>query len=138
MPVIGPKTVLIVDDIAYVRKTLKQILTSHGFRVVGEAVNGREAVELYSEVRPDFVLMDLAMPVLNGVEATKQILRTDSEACIVILSGLDQENLVTEAIHAGARDYVTKPFQTDEILKVIKQAYFGTPEKTARAAGGLI
>ncbi len=133
----GPRTVIIVDDIAYVRKTLKQILSSHGFKVVGEAANGREAVALYTEARPDFVLMDLAMPVMNGVEATRQIIKTDSEACIVILSGLEQENLVTEAIHAGARDYVVKPFLTEEILKVIQQAYQQSSPISARAVGGI-
>ena len=133
---IGPRTVLIVDDIPYVRKTLKQILSSHGFRVVGEAENGEEAVQLYSEVQPDFVLMDLVMPVLNGVEATKRILKMDSSACIVILSAMMQENLVTEAILAGARDYVVKPFQTEEILKVIHQAFATEDAESLRSVSG--
>jgi two-component system chemotaxis response regulator CheY len=114
------RSVLIVDDIAYVRKTMKQILTSHGYRVVGEAENGEEAVRLYNEVRPDFVTMDLVMPVMNGVEATKQIMRNDPTANILILSSMMQENMVTEAILAGAKDYIVKPFQTEEVLKVIR------------------
>ena len=116
------KSVLIVDDIAYVRKTMKQILSSNGYRVVGEAVNGEEAVRIYSEVKPDFVTMDLVMPVMNGVEATKQIVKSDPQAVILILSSMMQENLVTEAILAGAKDYIVKPFQTEEVLKVIRDA----------------
>lgn len=116
------KSVLIVDDIAYVRKTMKQILTSNGYRVVGEAANGDEAVRLYQELQPDFVTMDLVMPVMNGVEATKLIMKHDPQAVILILSSMMQENLVTEAVLAGAKDYIVKPFQTEEVLKVIRDA----------------
>lgn len=132
-----PKTVLIVDDVAYVRKTLKQILTARGFRVVGEAENGQEAVRLFHEVRPEFVVMDLVMPVMNGVEATRQILRNDPDALILILSAMTQETLVTEAILAGAKDYIVKPFQTDEVMKTIAQL-FGEPEqRIEKAVGGI-
>ena len=113
------KTVLIVDDIPYVRKTLKQILSSRGFKVVGEATTGEEAVTLYFETKPDLVTMDLVMPVMNGVEATKMILKQDPEAKIVILSAMMQENLVAEAIVAGAKDYIVKPFHTEEVMKVM-------------------
>ncbi len=130
------KTVLIVDDIAYIRKTLKQILTSKGFRVVGEAVNGEEAVRLYEEIRPDFVTMDLVMPIMNGVEATKQILKLDSAAIVVILSSMAEENLVTEAILAGAKDYIVKPFQTDEVIKVISHALYQSSNNLLPTADG--
>lgn len=116
------KTVLIVDDIPFVRKTLKQILGSHGYKVVGEAANGEEAVHLYRELKPDVVTMDLVMPTLNGVEATKRIMKFDPAANIVILSSMMQENLITEAILAGAKDYIVKPFQTEEVLKVMQAA----------------
>ncbi len=116
------KTVLIVDDIPFVRKTLKQILSSHGYRVVGEAANGEEAIHLYRETQPDVVTMDLVMPTLNGVEATKRIMKFDPNAVIVILSSMMQENLITEAILAGAKDYIVKPFQTEEVLKVMQTA----------------
>ena len=114
------KTVLIVDDIPFVRKTLKQILSSHGYKVVGEAANGEEAIHLYRETQPDVVTMDLVMPTLNGVEATKRIMKFDPNATIVILSSMMQENLITEAILAGAKDYIVKPFQTEEVLKVME------------------
>ncbi len=114
------KTVLIVDDILYVRKTLRQILGSRGFEIAGEAENGEEAIRMYREIRPDFVTMDLVMPILNGVEATREILKEDPDACIIVLSAMMQENLVTAAIEAGAKDYILKPFQTDEVMEVIR------------------
>ncbi len=116
------RTVLIVDDIPYVRKTLKQILTNRGYKVVGEAENGDEAVRLYQEIQPDLVTMDLVMPKLNGVEATRLILKKNPDARIIILSAMMQENLVADAILAGAKDYIIKPFQTEEVLKVMDQA----------------
>ena len=131
-------TVLIVDDIPYVRKTLKQILTTHGFRVVGEAENGDEAVRLYQENRPDIVTMDLVMPFKNGVQSTRDILSIDPEAKIIILSAMMQENLVTEAIHAGAKDYIVKPFVTEEVLKVLQSVARSGSGGNSRlqAAGG--
>jgi two-component system chemotaxis response regulator CheY len=128
------KTVLIVDDIPYVRKTLKQILSSRGYKVVGEAGNGEEAVNLYSELKPDVVTMDLVMPVMNGVEATRKILGSNPDARIVILSAMMQENMVADAIMAGARDYIIKPFQTDEVMKVMNQIC--SPDASSRVAGG--
>jgi len=127
------KTVLIVDDIAFVRKTLKQILSSHGYRVVGEADNGIDAIELYQSLKPDLVTLDLVMPHMNGVEVTKAIRKEAPDAKIVILSGMMQENLVTEAILAGANDYVVKPFQTDEVLQVLTSVLGGEPPRLQAA-----
>lgn len=112
--------VLIVDDISFVRKTLKQVLTTLGYQVVGEATNGHEAVELFQECKPDLVTMDLAMPQMNGIEATKKILQIDPAANIVILSALMQENLVTDAILAGAKDYIVKPFVAADVARVLQ------------------
>ena len=130
----GMKTVLIADDIPYVRKTLKQILQNRGYRVVGEAGNGEEAVRLYFETRPDLVTMDLVMPRMNGVEATRSILQQDPEARIIILSAMTQENLIAEAIQAGALDYIVKPFQTDEVIKVLEER--GAPSRYGADASG--
>ena len=115
------RTVLIVDDIAYVRKTLKQILSSHGFKIVGEAENGEQAIELFRETNPDLITMDLVMPLLNGVDTTRMILKQDPQAKIIILSAMMQENLVTEAILAGAKDYILKPFNSEEVIKTVNQ-----------------
>jgi len=132
-PTRSEKTVLIVDDIAFVRKTLKQILSSHGYRVVGEADNGIDAIELYQSLKPDLVTLDLVMPHMNGVEVTKAIRKEAPDAKIVILSGMMQENLVTEAILAGANDYVVKPFQTDEVLQVLTSVLGGEPPRLQAA-----
>ncbi len=128
------KTVLIVDDIPYVRKTLKQILSARGFKVVGEAENGEMAIELYQDLQPDVVTMDLVMPVMNGVDATKRILNINPDARVVILSAMMQENLVADAIMAGAKDYIIKPFQTDEVMKVMNQVC--SQPNAPRLAGG--
>ena len=130
------KTVLIVDDISYVRKTLKQILTSQGFRVVGEAASGEEAIRLYEETQPHFVTMDLVMPVMNGVEATRSILKFDPQAKVIVLSGMMQENLVTEALLAGAKDYVVKPFQTQDVIRVIDRVLSEGRAESLSIAGG--
>ncbi|NDF15026.1 response regulator [bacterium] len=129
------KTVLIVDDIPYVRKTLKQILSQRGFIVAGEAEDGEEAVRLYAETLPDLVTMDLVMPILNGVEATRTILKKFPEAKIVVLSAMMQENLVADAILAGAKDYIIKPFQTDEVLRVLNDVAGSTSRKPAEEGG---
>lgn len=117
-----PKTVLIVDDIEFVRKTLAQILTAADYRVVGEAADGAEAVAAYARLRPDLVTMDIVMPNLSGIEAAKKILQIDSEARIVIISAMGQENLVMEAINLGARDYLLKPFSSQDVLKTLECA----------------
>ncbi len=124
-------TVLIVDDIPYVRKTLRQILSQRGYQVVGEAEDGDQAVRLYEESRPDLVTMDLVMPIQNGVEATRAILKKFPEARIVVLSAMMQENLVADAILAGAKDYIIKPFQTDEVLRVLNSVMGSSKESLA-------
>jgi two-component system chemotaxis response regulator CheY len=131
------KSVLIVDDIPFVRKTLKQILLNLGYRIAGEAENGDEAVKLFHETKPDLVTMDLVMPIMNGVEATRRIIHSNPSAKIVILSAMMQENLVTEAIIAGAKDYIMKPFQTDEVSRILNQVLQNNPNQlNNRSAGG--
>jgi two-component system chemotaxis response regulator CheY len=120
--------ILIVDDISFVRKSLKQILTSLGHEVIAEATNGWEATELYEQHRPDLVTMDLAMPIMNGVDATKRIIEIDAHANILILSALSQEYLATEAILAGAKEYILKPFQTQEVNRAIHQMFNSNQE----------
>ena len=131
-------SVLIVDDIPFVRKTLKQILINLGYRVVGEAETGEEAVKVYSETNPDLVTMDLVMPLMNGVEATRRILQINPSAKVVILSAMMQENMVSDAIIAGAKDYIMKPFQTDEVSRTLKSVLAGTNQINLndRSTGG--
>lgn len=119
------RSVLIVDDIAFVRKTLADIFRSAHYQVVGEAEDGAQAIELYMKLRPDVVTMDVVMPQMSGIEATMRIMRTDPDARIVMISAMGQEHLVMEAINAGARDYVTKPFSASEVLKTVERAVLG-------------
>jgi two-component system chemotaxis response regulator CheY len=119
------KKVLIVDDVAFVRKTLSEILTQAGYQVVAEAADGQEAIEKYIATRPDLVTMDVVMPMMSGIEATRRIMKLDKTAHIVIISAMGQENLVMEAINVGARDYVLKPFSAADVLKTLDRAFLG-------------
>ena len=111
------KTVLIVDDVAFVRKTLTDILTEAHYQVVGEAADGAQAIELYAKLRPDLVTMDVVMPRMSGIDATRKILKADKDARIVIISAMGQESLVMEAINVGAKDYILKPFSSMDVAQ---------------------
>ena len=115
------RTVLICDDVEFVRKTLTEILTEARYQVVGEAADGEQAVEQYRKLRPDLVTMDIVMPRMSGIEATQKIVKLDKEAKIVIISAMGQESLVMEAINVGARDYILKPFKSTDVLKTLEK-----------------
>jgi len=114
--------ILIVDDAAFMRMMLKNILTSNGFEIVGEAENGVQAVEKYKELKPELVTMDITMPEMDGIAAVKEIMKIDPNARIVMVSAMGQQVMVIEAIQAGAKDFVVKPFQPDRVLEAINKA----------------
>lgn len=117
-----PKRVLVVDDAIFMRNMIKDIFAqTKDFEVVGEAAHGLEAVEKYKELGPDLTTMDIVMPFKSGIEATREIVRHDSSAVIVMCSALGQEQLVMEAIEAGAADFIVKPFKADEVLQVVRK-----------------
>jgi two-component system, chemotaxis family, chemotaxis protein CheY len=116
-----PKRVLVVDDAIFMRNMIKDIFASGGYEVVGEAANGLEAVERYKELKPDLTTMDIVMPFKSGIEATREIVKLDQRATILMCSALGQESLVMEAIEAGATDFIVKPFRTDDVLAVAKK-----------------
>jgi len=128
------KTVLVVDDVAFVRKTLIEILSEAGYEVVGEAEDGEQAIERYRALRPSVVTMDVVMPKLGGIDATRAILKADKNAVIVMVSAMDQMNLIMEAIHAGARDYIQKPFSSRDIARVLDRAIRGEHAGAPQAA----
>ena len=114
------KKVLIVDDAQFTRNMLKNIIDKiEQIEVIGEASNGVEAISLYKKLKPDLVTMDLVMPEKGGIEATEEILKLNSKALIVVVSALGQEALVLEAAKKGAKDFIQKPFKTEQILEVM-------------------
>jgi two-component system chemotaxis response regulator CheY len=115
-------SVLLCDDALFTRTMLKAIVEKAGFDVVGEADNGRTAVEQYAALRPRLVLMDIVMPDMSGIEAVREIRRIDPAACIVMCSAMGQAQLVEEAIAAGAIGFILKPFTASRVLERIADA----------------
>ena len=109
--------VLVVDDAAFMRMMVKDILSKNGYEVVGEAENGMKALEKYQELKPD-----LTMPEMDGISAVKEIKKVDPNAKIVMCSAMGQQAMVIEAIQAGARDFIVKPFQADRVLEAVRKA----------------
>jgi len=114
--------IMVVDDAAFMRMMLKDILSKGGYEVVGEAENGLKAVEKYKELSPDLVLMDITMPELDGIGAVKQIKSIDPSAKIIMCSAMGQQAMVLESIQAGAKDFIVKPFQADRIIEAVSKS----------------
>lgn len=113
------KRVLIVDDALFMRTMLRDIFCAAGWQVVAEADNGEQAIEQYHSHQPDLVTMDVVMPEMGGIDALKKILSQDPSARIVVCSALGQKKLILEAIQAGAKDFIVKPFQQEQVLEVV-------------------
>lgn len=113
--------VLIVDDAAFMRMMLKDILNKNGYDVCGEACNGNEALEKYKDLKPDLVTLDITMPEKDGISALKDIRAFDSNAKCVMCSAMGQQAMVIEAIQSGAKDFIVKPFQADRVLESIRK-----------------
>lgn len=112
--------ILLVDDAAFMRMRCAKLLTENGYEV-SEAENGQEAISKYQSYQPDLVLMDITMPVMDGITATREIKSLDPNAKVVMVSALGQQTMVIEAIKAGAKDFVVKPFEPDKILSTVKK-----------------
>ncbi len=113
--------ILIVDDAAFMREMLRDILTEEGYEIVAEAADGDEAISAYNDCQPDLVMLDIVMPRTSGLEALREISAAHPGANIVMCSALGQEALVTEALDAGAKDFVVKPFKPERALEVVKK-----------------
>lgn len=111
-------TVLIVDDALFMRVTIGNMFKEWGFEVVGEAANGKEAIALYDQLKPDLVTMDVTMPIMTGIEATKMIVEKDAEAKVIMITALGQQKKIKAAIESGAKDFITKPFQPEQLKTV--------------------
>lgn len=115
------QTVLVCDDAIFMRTMISDILSQAGFEVVGEAESGLQAVEKYRLLKPDLVTMDIVMPDMGGIEAVREICKDDPEAKILMCSAMGQQALVVEAIQAGAKDFVVKPFQPSRVLEAVQR-----------------
>jgi len=113
--------ILIVDDLAFMRMVLKDIVEKAGFRVVAMATDGEEAIQMYQDKRPDVVILDITMPKMDGITALKRILKIDPNAKVIMCSALGQQRLIVEAIKIGAKDFIVKPFQPERIINSIKK-----------------
>ena len=116
------KKVMIVDDAKFMREMLKAILIKNGYEIAGEASNGLEAIEVYQECRPDLVTMDITMPEMGGIDGVKAIRLIDPDASIIMCSAMGQHSMVLNAIQAGAKGFIVKPFKADQIVKAIEKA----------------
>jgi two-component system chemotaxis response regulator CheY len=114
--------ILIVDDLDFIKIVLRDILEKSGFRVIGEASNGGDAIKIYQEKKPDAVLMDITMPGMDGLTALKRIKALDPAARIIICSALGQQRLIVQAIQLGAKDFIVKPFQPQRVVSALKKA----------------
>jgi two-component system, chemotaxis family, chemotaxis protein CheY len=113
--------ILIVDDAKFMRLTLTGILKKAEHEIVGEAENGREAIDLYRELKPELVTMDITMPEMSGLEAMKEIKQEFPDAKVVMCSAMGQQKMVVEAIEAGAKDFIVKPFDEGRVLDAVKR-----------------
>lgn len=114
-------SVLIVDDAAYIRTTVSQLFLEWGFDVVGEATNGKEAVEFYHLYRPDLVTMDVTMPIMSGIDASREILHNYPDAKIIMMTALGQQRLIVEALKIGVKDFITKPFDSARLKMIVRK-----------------
>jgi two-component system chemotaxis response regulator CheY len=110
-----------VDDAAFMRMMIKDVLTKNGFEVIGEAENGKIAIERYKELQPDLVIMDITMPEMNGIDALKGIKAANNAAKVVMCSAMGQQAMVIEAIQSGAKDFIVKPFQADRVCEAVRK-----------------
>ncbi len=117
-------SILLVDDAAFMRMMLKNILVGLGYSVVGEASNGLEGVNKYKELQPDLVILDITMPEMDGIAALKEIKKVNSNATIIMCSAMGQQAMVIESIQAGAKDFIVKPFQADRVEDAVRKALF--------------
>lgn len=120
------RTILVVDDAAFMRMMIRDILSKEGY-LIQEAVNGRDAIDKYQEVRPDLVTLDITMPEMNGLDALREIKALDKDARVLMVSAMGQQKMIVEALEAGAMDFLVKPFQPTKVLETVKKCLQSAP-----------
>lgn len=116
-----PNSVLIVDDAIFMRRAIREMLEKNGYEVVGEAENGKTAIQKYAEHKPDIVTLDITMPEMSGSMALKEIMNLDKAAKVIMVTAMGQEELVKEAIIAGAKSFIVKPFTEEKLIQVLQK-----------------
>ena len=114
-------SVLIVDDAKFMRSILKDIFTKNGYDIAGEAENGQQSIDAYKQLKPDLVTMDIIMPDMAGIDAIKEIVAFDANAKVIVCSALSQQAMVIDAMEAGAKDFMEKPFQPEKVIEAAKK-----------------
>ena len=130
--------ILIVDDSTVMRKNLYSIFSKNGHEIVGEAVDGRQAIISYITLKPDIVTMDITMPKLSGIDAVSEIIKKDSNARIIMLSALNQKQMVFEALKNGAKHYIIKPIDPDNLITVVDEVLKAEPKKVEKKMAEII
>jgi two-component system, chemotaxis family, chemotaxis protein CheY len=120
--VIVPIKIILVDDLSFMREAIRHIIEDADMSILGEAENGVEAINLYTQVAPDIVLMDITMPVMDGLESLKEIRKLDPNAKVIMCSALGQQKYIIKAIQLGAKDFILKPFLPERIISAITKA----------------
>ena len=115
------KKILVVDDAAFMRLSVKTMLEKNEFEVVGEAENGSKAIQMYKILKPDIVTMDITMPEMDGIEALGEIIKFDSKAKVIMLSAMGQEVKIREAVILGAKGFIIKPFKEEHFIKTLSK-----------------
>ena len=115
-------TILLADDLAFIKMVQKEILAKKGYQVIGEASDGIEVIEKYKKLNPDVVIMDITMPRMDGLNALKAIKQIDPNARVIVCSALGQQKLIIEAIKIGAKDFIVKPFDPERLSAAIQKA----------------
>lgn len=113
--------ILIVDDSSFMREMLGDIFTGAGYEIAGEAADGKETLDRYRAVKPDLVTMDIVMPEINGIEAVKQLIQEDPKAKVLMVSAMGQQALIKEALQAGAKGFVVKPFNPEKVIEEVRR-----------------
>jgi two-component system chemotaxis response regulator CheY len=113
--------VLVCDDSSFMRMMLKRILSENGHEVVGEAGDGQQAIEQYRKLKPDVATMDITMPNIDGIEAVRRIREEDCQARIIMVTAIGQKQIVSDALKAGASDFIVKPFEPEQVIKIVKK-----------------
>jgi two-component system, chemotaxis family, chemotaxis protein CheY len=119
------KKIMLVDDTKFMRMMLANILKPKGYEIIAEAGDGLEAVDKYKQLKPDLVTMDIVMPHMDGIEAVKNIVASDSGARVIMVTAIGQDSKVKEAIEAGARGYIVKPFQAPQVIEEVEKILSG-------------